>query len=104
MILIIFGDQDFVGLSFLVPGVVSPDLPAAWARPAAHGDVRCDLALLPVVAVKSRLGTILVWVFNVWDCADLLFAFDLQRSRGSPHPRATSQWRSRAASSSGAPP
>src|SRR5262249_2950575 len=29
----------FVGLSFLVPGVVSPDLPAAWAGPAAYGDL-----------------------------------------------------------------
>ena len=29
----------FVGLAFLVPGVVSPDLPAAYARPAAYGDL-----------------------------------------------------------------
>jgi hypothetical protein len=29
----------FVGLSFLVPGVVSSDLPAAFAGPAAYGDL-----------------------------------------------------------------
>jgi hypothetical protein len=29
----------FVGLSFLVPGVVSPSLPSAFARPAAYGDL-----------------------------------------------------------------
>ena len=28
----------FIGLSVLVPGVVSPLLPAAWAVPAAYGD------------------------------------------------------------------
>src|SRR5688572_1257656 len=28
----------FVGLAFLVPGVVAPDLPAAFARPAAYVD------------------------------------------------------------------
>lgn len=66
----------FVGLSFLVPGVVSPDLPADWARPAAYGDViAAILALLALARLKSKLGTTLVWVFNVWGCADLLYAF-----------------------------
>ena len=46
----------FVGLSFLVPGVVSPDLPA-WAVPAAYGDlIAAVLALLALAALKSRLG------------------------------------------------
>jgi hypothetical protein len=66
----------FVGLSFLVPGVVSPDLPAAWAEPAAYGDViAAFLALLALAGLKSRLGTPLVWAFNVWGSADLLYAF-----------------------------
>ena len=40
----------FVGLSFLVPGVVSLDLPAAWARPAAYGDLTAAvLALLALM-------------------------------------------------------
>jgi len=66
----------FVGLSFLVPGVVSPDLPAAWAGPAAYGDlIAAILALVALAGRKSSLGTPLVWVFNVWGSADLLYAF-----------------------------
>jgi hypothetical protein len=66
----------FVGLAFLVPGVVSPELPAAWARPAAYGDlVAALLALLALAGLKSRPGLTLVWVFNMWGAADLLYAF-----------------------------
>jgi hypothetical protein len=66
----------FVGLSFLVPGVVSPDLPAAWAGPAAYGDlIAAILALVALAGLKSSLGMPLVWVFNVWGSADLLYAF-----------------------------
>src|SRR5215471_11321684 len=38
----------FVGLSFLVLGVVGPSLPSAFARPAAYGDLVA--AILAVVA------------------------------------------------------
>ncbi len=31
--------------------------------------------MLALAGLKSRVGTPLVWVFNVWGCADLLFAF-----------------------------
>jgi hypothetical protein len=66
----------FVGLSFIVPGVVSPDLPPTWALPAAYGDViAAVLALLALAVLKSRLGIALVWVFNFWGGADLLYAF-----------------------------
>jgi hypothetical protein len=66
----------FVGLAFLVPGVVSPELPAAWARPAAYGDlVAALLALLALAGLKTRLGLALVWVFGLWGAADLLHAF-----------------------------
>jgi len=59
-----------------VPGVVSPDLPAAWAGPAAYGDlIAAILALVALAGRKSSLGTPLVWVFNVWGSADLLYAF-----------------------------
>src|SRR5215831_20093861 len=45
----------FIGLSFLVSGVVSPSLPAAFARPAAYGDfVAGILAILAVVALTAR--------------------------------------------------
>ena len=66
----------FIGLAFLVPGVVSPDLPGAFARPAAYGDlIAALLALLALAGLRSRLGIVLVWVFNVWGSADLLYAF-----------------------------
>jgi len=66
----------FVGLAFLVPGVVSPDLPDGFARPAAYGDLTtCILALLAIASLRSRLGTLLVWVFNVVGTLDLLNAF-----------------------------
>ena len=66
----------FVGLSFLIPGVVSPDLPAAFAMPAAYGDIAAAiLALLSLAAIRSSLGIPLVWVFNVWGSADLINAF-----------------------------
>jgi hypothetical protein len=66
----------FVGLAFLVPGVVSPDLPAAFAQPAAYGDRATSLlALLGIALLGSRLGTIIVWVFNIVGTVDLLNAF-----------------------------
>ncbi len=68
----------FIGLSFLVPGVVSPSLPSAYAAPAAYGDlVAAILAVAATVALSGRapLASLLVWFFNVWGTADLLFAF-----------------------------
>jgi hypothetical protein len=66
----------FLGLSFLVPGVVSPDLPSAFAVPAAYGDFAAMLlALISLAALRSSFGIALVWVFNIWGTADLLSAF-----------------------------
>ena len=66
----------FVGLAFLVPGVVSSDLPVAFAQPAAYGDLATSLlALLSIATLGSRLGTIIVWVFNIVGTVDLLNAF-----------------------------
>jgi hypothetical protein len=67
----------FIGLSFLVPGVVSSSLPAAFAVPAALGDfVAGMLAIAATVALARRTpwATPLVWLFNIWGAADLLFA------------------------------
>jgi hypothetical protein len=66
----------FLGLSFLVPGVVSSNLSTAFATPAAYGDiVAAILALLSLAAIRSSLGIPLVWVFNICGTADLLNAF-----------------------------
>jgi hypothetical protein len=74
--LLLFHGFRFIGLAFLVPGVVSPNLPDAFARPAAYGDlVAAILALLALAGLRSRLGIGMVWVFNLWGCADLLYAF-----------------------------
>jgi hypothetical protein len=68
----------FVGLSFLVPGVVSASLPKAWAAPAAYGDLIAGiLAVIATIALAETAGWAVaaVWVFNVWGAADLMFAF-----------------------------
>jgi hypothetical protein len=67
----------FIGLSFLVPGVVSPSLPSAFAVPAAYGDLVAGvLAIVAILALTRRASwaPALVWLFNVWGAADLLFA------------------------------
>jgi hypothetical protein len=66
----------FIGLAFIVPGVVSPDLPAAFARPAAYGDlISAVLALLALASLRARFGWVLVWAFSLWGSADLAYAF-----------------------------
>jgi hypothetical protein len=66
----------FVGLAFLVPGVVSPELPATFARPAAYGDLATAvLALAALACLQWRLGIALVWLFNTVGTLDLLHAF-----------------------------
>ena len=59
----------FVGLSFLVPGVVSASLSTDFARPAAYGDLAAAvLAVIAVFALSARVSWALpiVWVFNLW--------------------------------------
>lgn len=66
----------FLGLAFLVPGVVSPDLPSAFARSAAYGDIiAATLALLSLLSLSSRAGVLIAWIFNLWGTVDLLNAF-----------------------------
>jgi len=66
----------FLGLAFIVPGVVSPELPAAFAQPVAYGDfIAAVLALLAFVTLETRVGTVATWVFNIWGTVDLLYAF-----------------------------
>jgi hypothetical protein len=68
----------FLGLAFVVPGVVSPDLPAAFAQPVAYGDlIAAMLALLALTTLGTRTGTVLTWAFNAFGTADLILAFYL---------------------------
>ena len=67
----------FIGLSFLVPGVVSPRLPEAFTVPAGYGDLIAGvLAIIAIFALSRRanLANVAVWLFNTWGAADLLFA------------------------------
>lgn len=68
----------FIGLSFLMPGVVSPSLPRAWAAPAAYGDLAAGiLAIVATVALTTGAAwaTAAAWTFNVVGAGDLLYAF-----------------------------
>jgi hypothetical protein len=73
--LLILHSFRFVGLSFLIQGVVATELPSAFAVPAAYGDLfAAVLALLALAALRSSFGIPLVWAFNLWGSADLLHA------------------------------
>ena len=68
----------FIGLSFLIPGVVSPSLPLAFAAPAAYGDLVAAILAVAATLALSRHASwaiLLVWLFNVWGTADFLYAF-----------------------------
>jgi len=63
----------YIGLSFLVTGVVAPDIPQAFAVPAAYGDLLAvALALIAVIALRAGWGSaiLLVWVFSIVGFAD----------------------------------
>ncbi len=68
----------FIGLSFLVPGVVSTSLPRSWAAPAAYGDLVAGiLAITAAATLAHNLSWAIaaVWIFNVWGALDLLYGF-----------------------------
>ncbi len=67
----------FIGLSFLLPGVVSPSLPPGFARPAAYGDMVAALLAIGatlVLAANIPWGIAAASLFNIWGSADLLNA------------------------------
>jgi len=68
----------YIGLGFLVSGIVAPELSAAFARPVGYGDLLASsLALLALAALRFGWGFAvpLVWLFNVVGTVDLLNAF-----------------------------
>ena len=81
--LLILHSFRFIGLAFLVPGVVSPDLPSSFAHSAAYGDIiAAILALLSLLLLPRRTGVLIAWIFNLWGSADLLNAFYQANSAG----------------------
>jgi len=76
----------YLGLVFLVPGVVSQSLPNSFAAAAAYGDLAAGvLALLALIALRTRWAgaTALVWIFNIVGTVDLLNA--LSHADAVPH-------------------
>ncbi len=63
-----------IGLSFLVPGVVNPALPATFANAAAYGDFTAGLlAILALVALRNhwRSAITITWAFSLVGIIDL---------------------------------
>jgi hypothetical protein len=74
--LLILHSFRFMGLAFLVPGVVSTDLPSTFAHSAAYGDIiAAILALLALISLPGAAGIVIAWIFSLWGSADLLNAF-----------------------------
>src|SRR5882757_10795095 len=68
----------FIGLSFLMPGVVSPELPHSFALHAAYGDLAATiLAVFATMALSARASWAvpLTWLLGVVGTADLLYAY-----------------------------
>ncbi len=75
-----------LGLAFLIPGLVSNDLPQSFANAAAYGDFASGL--LAIVALLSlryhwRAALPIIWIFNVIGTADLVNA--LRQAEVIPH-------------------
>jgi hypothetical protein len=65
------------GLMFLMPGLVSPQLPRAFALPTAYGDLAAALlALAALVCLRNGLAIAIpmVWLFNIVGLLDLVYA------------------------------
>ena len=74
--LLILHSFRFIGLAFLVPGVVSVDLPSSFAHSAAYGDfIAAILALLSLLLLPSAAGVAVAWIFSLWGSSDILNAF-----------------------------
>jgi hypothetical protein len=69
-----------LGLMFLAAGAVYPGVPAAFAYPAAIGDLIAALLALACIGalrMRSTAATALLWVFSVEGFVDLLLAITL---------------------------
>jgi len=65
------------GLMFLMPGLVSPQLPGSFAVPTAYGDLSAALlALVALFCVRTGNAAAkpMVWLFNIIGLTDLTYA------------------------------
>lgn len=84
--LLLFHGFRYVGLSFLIPGVVAAEISSAFANPAAYGDfLSALLALLAAIALRLKWSFAMgvIWIFNIIGTLDLLNAL-FQRVRHVP--------------------
>jgi hypothetical protein len=67
----------FFGLVFILPGVVGPHLPSAFATLAAYGDFAAGvLALLALLTVRIRpLFWFFVYTFNLVGAGDIMLDY-----------------------------
>jgi hypothetical protein len=65
------------GLMFLMPGLVSPELPSAFAVPTAYGDLTAvilALCALACVRFENAFAVPTLWLFNIVGLLDLIYA------------------------------
>ena len=65
------------GLMFLMPGLVSSQLPSTFAVPVAYGDLTAAvLALLALACVRyeNAAAVPMLWLFNIVGLLDLIYA------------------------------
>jgi hypothetical protein len=67
----------FFGLVFILPGIVSPDLPASFATFAAYGDFATGLlAMLALLTVRIRpVFWLFIVAFNLVGSADIIIDY-----------------------------
>ncbi len=73
--LLILHSFRFIGLAFLVPGVVSPDLPPAFAHSAGYGDIIAAILAVLALITPGGAGVVVAWIFSLWGSADIVNAF-----------------------------
>jgi len=75
-----------IGMSFLVPGLTSEELPSGFANAAAYGDLISGfLAIGALLALRYRwrLAIPIAWAFSIFGTGDLVYA--LSHAEAIPH-------------------
>lgn len=73
----------YIGMVFLVPGVVSEEMPSTFAILAGYGDLATAvIAMFALFALRYKwVGALaLVWLFNIVGSVDLLNALPRQQA------------------------